>query len=130
LRTEPTKPVGVTYLLRFLHDLDKCHHLSSTAQSPSLCASAWLGQPSSWLGRHNIPLLHIYTCLSMSSSVSHLRSVLRPSVPRSKPPYSSCTAPSPSAQTRLTFSIVVNRLSAPHMQTTSQETCCTTQPLR
>jgi hypothetical protein len=46
----------------------------------------------------------------------------------SKPPCSSFTAPSLSARNGLTFSIVVDRLSAPYLHCTSQdkETCCIT----
>jgi hypothetical protein len=49
-------------------------------------------------------------------------------VPQSKPHHPSFTTPSPSAWTRLTFTFAVDHcLWAPHLRTTSQETCCTTQ---
>ena len=47
-------------------------------------ASAWLGQPQSWLGEHNL-LLHMYTCLLMSPGLSYPWSVSQSLVPRSKP---------------------------------------------
>jgi len=48
----------------------------TTTKSSS--TSARLGQPSSWLGPHGL-LLRMYSCLLMSPSVSHPRSVFHPS---------------------------------------------------
>jgi hypothetical protein len=43
---ETTNPAAEAYPLRLLHCLDTCHPPSLTTRSPSLCASAWLGQHS------------------------------------------------------------------------------------
>jgi hypothetical protein len=94
-------------------------------KSPRTCF--WLGQPSSWLGQHCLHCLHMYICLSSSLSASRPWSVLWPSVPWSKPPRPSFTAPSPPTRTRLTFSITIDHLNAQHLPIARQETCCTPQ---
>jgi hypothetical protein len=50
-------------------------------------------------------------------------------LPRSMPPRPSSTVHGLSTQTHLTFSIAVDRLSAPHLHITRQKTCCTTPHL-
>jgi len=109
------------------------HVSSSVLDRPitkSSCASAWLGQPFSWLGQQDT-LLHMYTCLLMSPSVNHPWSVFWP-------PWSLCLSFMSVLHhfwsigmtcLYLSFSIAVGRLCAPHLCTTSQEACCTNNTL-
>jgi hypothetical protein len=85
----------------------------------------WSTTMLTWSTAGSTPSPHVHLLVDVPS-VSYPRSVLGPSAPPSKPPYPSFTALSPSAQTRLTFSIAIVCINAPHLQTTSQEKCCTT----
>jgi hypothetical protein len=115
LRPKAPNLAGVTYQLRFLHNVDMCHRSSSTVQSLGPCAPAWLGQSSSWLDQHHLHCLHRYTCLPTSPRASHPWFVLQPLVPHPKPPRLSFTAPNPLAWTHLTspLSSTVSALSTP-----------------
>jgi hypothetical protein len=104
------------YPLCFLYDLERVTIVLDRTITKSSNASAWLGQPLSWLGRHGL-LLHMYSCSSMPPSLSDPWSDFWPSWPLS-PSLRSILHRSQSIGTAhlyLTFSMVVDRLCAPHM---------------
>jgi hypothetical protein len=82
LRTKPPNPAGVAYPLCSLHDLDACHHLSSTTRSPSplrlyLTWSTAVLTWSTWSNPHVHLLVDVPMCQTPTIS-------LRPLVPWSK----------------------------------------------
>jgi hypothetical protein len=121
LMPKPPNPAREAYPQRLLYDLNPCHHLSSTARSPSPSHPRLTWSTST----RSTPSPHVHLFFDGPKCQPHTVSLsaLSPSVQVSRPSF---TAPSPSARTRLTFYITIDRLSAPHLCTTNQETYCTT----
>jgi hypothetical protein len=126
LRLNPPNSPRVAYSIRVPRNSTHVTTILDRPTTKSSRASTRLACPLSWLGQHGHSPVHLR--LSMSPDVSHRDwSPGRP-VPWSNPhvsPSSLLVHWHDTSLLALHFT-VDHRLRAPHLRTTSQETCCTT----
>jgi hypothetical protein len=127
LRPKPLNRPRVAYSIRVPRNSTCVASVLDRPAAQSSRASARVARPPSWLGQHGHS--HVHLCLSMSPDVSHRGWSSCLLVPQSKPH----VHPSPLSVYWYGTSLldlhlsIDHRLRAPHLRTTSLETCCTTQ---